>query len=166
MHATAVTYTTESQQAPSSLVSESWVTGVLGVTSQMHGEPMIHRVTAIRGHYFIRPMTWYFTQPVKPSRGSFKDRISRTCLLSYWWRVSVERWIMINKPQKWNCLHHARYAGWLFLSRNIGSEKCECSYQLSCFIQWNTSVSYQCKILSAAHSESAATGFVKALTSF
>lgn len=30
----------------SSLVSESWVTGVLGVTSQMHGEPMIHRVTA------------------------------------------------------------------------------------------------------------------------
>lgn len=46
MHATAATYTTESQQALSSLVSESWVTGVLGVTSQMHGEPMIHRVTA------------------------------------------------------------------------------------------------------------------------
>lgn len=93
-------------------------------------------------------MTLYFTQPVKPSRGSFKDRISRTCLSSYWWRVSVERWIMINKPQKWNCLRHTRYAGWLFLSRNIGSEKCECSYQLSCFIQWNTSISYQCKILS------------------
>lgn len=165
MHATAVTYTTESQQALSSLVSESWVTGVLGSHHKCtENQWFTGWQRFIRGQYFIRPMTWYFTQPVKPSQGSFKDRISRTCLLSYWWRVSVERWIMINKPQKWNCLRHTRYAGWLF--RNIGSEKCECSYQLSCFIQWNTSVSYQCKILSAAHSESAATGFVKALTSF
>jgi len=44
----------------------------------------------IRGQYFIWPVMWYFTQPVKLSTGSFKARVSHACLWGYWWRTASE----------------------------------------------------------------------------
>lgn len=85
-------------EAASSSVCESWITCV----QRSHHECMAKQWFKgwqhfIRGQYFIQLVTRYFTQPVSLSWGSFKARISKASLWSYWWRATLERWIIINK---------------------------------------------------------------------
>ncbi len=86
------------QQTLPSSVCESWITCVQRSRREcMERQWLKGWQHFIRGQYFIWLVTWYFTRAVSLSWGSFKARISSACLWSYWWRTTLERWIIINK---------------------------------------------------------------------